>query len=50
LAPSSLPIVPGHGIVGVVKQSGNGVKKVKEISSNEMIIDQTFGNPEYTIR
>jgi len=28
-APSSLPIVPGHEVVGVVKQAGSGVKRVK---------------------
>jgi propanol-preferring alcohol dehydrogenase len=27
--PSSLPIVPGHEVVGVVKQAGSGVKKVR---------------------
>ena len=28
-SPSSLPVVPGHEIVGVVKQIGSGVKKIK---------------------
>jgi len=28
-SPSSLPIVPGHEVVGVVKQVGSGVKSVK---------------------
>ncbi|MEP0826601.1 MAG: alcohol dehydrogenase catalytic domain-containing protein [Nitrososphaera sp.] len=28
-SPSSLPIVPGHEVVGVVKQAGSGVKNVK---------------------
>jgi propanol-preferring alcohol dehydrogenase len=28
-APSSLPVVPGHEIVGIVKKIGDGVKKVK---------------------
>jgi propanol-preferring alcohol dehydrogenase len=28
-APSSLPIIPGHEVVGVVKQVGSGVKRVK---------------------
>jgi alcohol dehydrogenase, propanol-preferring len=28
-APSSLPIVPGHEVVGVVKQAGSGVKKIR---------------------
>jgi propanol-preferring alcohol dehydrogenase len=28
-APSSLPIVPGHEVVGVIKKIGDGVKKVK---------------------
>lgn len=26
-APSSLPVIPGHEIVGVIKKVGNGVKK-----------------------
>jgi propanol-preferring alcohol dehydrogenase len=28
-APSSLPVIPGHEVVGVVKKLGDGVKKVK---------------------
>jgi alcohol dehydrogenase, propanol-preferring len=28
-APSSLPVVPGHEVVGIVKKIGGGVKKVK---------------------
>ena len=28
-APSHLPVVPGHEVVGVVKQVGSGVKKIK---------------------
>ena len=28
-APSSLPVVPGHEVVGIVKKIGDGVKKVK---------------------
>lgn len=28
-APSHLPLVPGHEVVGVVKQVGSGVKKIK---------------------
>lgn len=28
-SPSTLPIVPGHEVVGVVKQAGSGVKKIK---------------------
>jgi propanol-preferring alcohol dehydrogenase len=28
-SPSTLPIVPGHEVVGVVKQAGSGVKRVK---------------------
>lgn len=28
-SPSSLPVVPGHEVVGVVRQVGSGVKKVK---------------------
>jgi propanol-preferring alcohol dehydrogenase len=28
-SPSSLPVVPGHEVVGVVKQTGSGVKKVR---------------------
>ena len=28
-APSSLPLIPGHEVVGVVKKIGDGVKKVK---------------------
>src|SRR5215212_11162425 len=28
-APSSLPVIPGHEVVGVVKELGDGVKKVK---------------------
>lgn len=28
-APSSLPVIPGHEVVGIVKKIGDGVKKVK---------------------
>lgn len=28
-APSSLPVIPGHEVVGIVKKLGDGVKKVK---------------------
>lgn len=28
-SPSSLPVVPGHEVVGVVKQTGSGVKKIR---------------------
>jgi propanol-preferring alcohol dehydrogenase len=28
-SPSRLPVVPGHEVVGVVKQTGSGVKKIK---------------------
>ena len=28
-SPSSLPVVPGHEVVGVVKQVGSGVRKIK---------------------
>jgi propanol-preferring alcohol dehydrogenase len=28
-SPSTLPVVPGHEVVGIVKQTGSGVKKVK---------------------